>query len=152
VIRGGTAVTALLPALLSCSSPSEPVSGITLLVTNGTCRFGLCDTVRALGFPEHQPLTPAGYWSIDLGLVAGPSACLTLPPSAEFHVIAMPEADTTTFTWTGDDSLSLGGQLAGTPILWAAPSTTAFVPASAQGWSVTLPGGSAAFPVHGCSP
>lgn len=150
---GGRALAGtLLLALLGCSSPTEPIVGITLLVTNGTCRLGLCDTVRVLGFPTNQPLTPGGYWSLDLGFVAGPSTCLTLPPSAEFRVIDVSAADTTTFTWTTADSVSLGSQPAGAPLLFAMPSTTAFVPERAAGWRVSLPGGHGVVPASSCTP
>jgi len=151
-IAGSALAGTLLLALLACSSPTEPVSGITMLVTNSTCRLGMCDTVRVLGFPTNQPLTPGGYWSLDLGLVAGPSVCLTLPPSAEFHVVDVSTADTTTFTWTTADSLSLGSQPPGAPLLFAMPSTTAFVPERAAGWSVTLPGGPGVVPASACTP
>jgi len=151
-IAGRAFAGTLLLAFLACSTPTEPAAGITLLVTNGTCRFDVCDTVRVLGFPAGQPLTPGGYWSLDLGLVAGPSACLTLPPSAEFHVIDASNADTTTVTWTTSDSLSLGSQPAGAPLLFATPSMTGFVPERAEGWRVTLPGGPGVVPASACMP
>ena len=148
---------AFLPALLlviACSGAVEP-RGLTLLVTNGTCQAASCTPLHVLGFPSNQPLTPAGYWSIDLGLITTPSACLTFPPSATFRIIGVSNdgtADTTTFTWTPGSALSLGVQDSSTPRFWAAPSTSAFVPANGSGWSVSLPGGSRVSPSQTCTP
>ena len=38
-------VPLVLFATISCSSIIEPRSGVTLLVTNGTCQGGHCDTI-----------------------------------------------------------------------------------------------------------
>jgi hypothetical protein len=146
----------LLLGALACSSPAGPRAGIALLVVNGTCQMGRCEPVHVLGFPGNQPHTPGGFWSLDLGLVIASSACLTLPPSATFNVIGVSDdgtrADTTTYTWTTADPLSLGAQPARSSRLLAAPTTTAFVPASAAGWGITLPGGSEASPAQACTP
>src|SRR5487761_1964022 len=88
-----------------------PRAGVTLLVTNGPCAAGHCDSLRVLAFPSNQPLTPGGYWSLDLGVMSTSQECFTLPPTAHFYVIAEParsSADTTTFTWTSGMPLSLG--------------------------------------------
>ena len=149
------AVPLILFVIVSCSSATEPRSGVTLLVTNGTCQGGQCDTLRVLGFPSNQPGTPGGLWSLDLGLVTTSQACLTLPPSAAFHVIGVRgdgAADTTTFTWTSAKSLSLGAQPPSSSRLQASPSTDPFVPASAAGWRITVPGGSQATPSSVCTP
>jgi hypothetical protein len=161
--RNGTAaplrrfptVALVLFLTISCSSSIEPRSGVTLLVTNGTCQGGHCDSLRVLGFPSNQPLTPGGFWSLDLGLITASKACFTLPPTAEFHVIGV-RADgtrgTTTFTWTSAKSLALGAQPPSSSRFQAGPSTTAFVPASAAGWQITVPGGSQATPSSACTP
>jgi hypothetical protein len=144
-----------LLAALACASPSEPRSGVTLLVTNGACVAQYCDSLRILGFPGNQPGTPGGYWSIDLGIVTTPTACLTLPPSATFRVIGLHEgggADTTTVTWTTTALFSLGAQVPSASLIMASPTTTAFVPADAEGWRITLPGGSRATPSSACTP
>jgi hypothetical protein len=148
-------VPLVLFVTISCSSTVEPRSGVTLLVTNGTCQGGHCDSLRVLGFPSNQPLTPGGLWSLDLGLITASQACLTLPPTAAFHVIGMRgdgTADTTTFTWTSAKSLSLGALPPSSSRFQAGPSTTAFVPASAAGWRITVPDGSQATPSSVCTP
>ncbi len=144
-----------LLAVLSCSSIVEPRAGVTLLVTNGTCLAGRCDSLRVLGFPSKQPLTPGGFWSLDLGLITTSQACLTLPPSATFRVIGVGgdgTADTITYTWTSAKALSLGAQPPSSSRIQASPSTTAFVPANAAGWRVTFPTGSQATPSSVCTP
>ena len=123
---------------LACSSTVAPRSGITLLVTNGTCNAGSCAPLEILGFPDNQPRTPGGLWSIDLGPLTERAACVTLPLSARFLVIG--GADTTTFLWTTALPLSLGAQPPSVSRIFASPSTGSFVPAAAAGWRVTLPG------------
>ena len=123
---------------LACSSTVAPRAGVTLLVTNGTCSAGSCSPFEILGFPENQPRTPGGLWSIDLGPLTGPAACVTLPLSATFLVIG--GADTTTYLWTTALPLSLGAQPPSASRLFATPSTSSFVPAAAAGWSAILPG------------
>ena len=115
----------------------------TILVTNGTCLSGHCDSLEILAFPSNQPLTPGGFWSIDLGLMTGPQACLALPPSATFRVTG-PDSNgivhTINYAWTPTVSLSLGSIAPADGRLQASPTTAVFVPASAAGWRVTLPG------------
>jgi hypothetical protein len=148
------ALTALLSVALACTSTVEPPVGITLSVTNATCVAGRCDSLRILGFPDNQPATPGGLWSLDLGLLTTTRACVTLPPSAEFHVIGVRDdgtADTVTFRWTSGDPISLGAQPPATPRPLASPDTPAFVPAGAAGWQVTLPAASAPTPASACA-
>ena len=148
-------VPLVLFATISCSSTNEPRSGVTLLVTNGTCQGGHCDSLRVLGFPSNQPLTPGGFWSLDLGLITASEACFTLPRTAAFHVFGVrPDGtmDTTTFTWTSAKSLALGAQPPSSSRFQANPSTPAFVPASAAGWQITVPGASQATPTSVCTP
>jgi len=135
------------------SSPVEP-SGVSvaLLVTNASCNPGPCTPVRVLAFPSKQPLTPGGLWSLDLGLIATASACLTIPPAAEFHVTDASSGATTTSRWTSTDSLSPGTAGESEPVTMALPSTGGFVPASASGWSVALPGASGPAPSGACAP
>jgi hypothetical protein len=130
---------------VACSEGTSPQlahpTPATLLVTNATCAAGTCDSLEILAFPgdAEQPHTPGGLWSLDVGTVATASACLTLPDTAGFRVVS---GNDTTFVvrWTRDDSVSLGALEPGASRLMATPSTRGFVPASAQGWSVTLPG------------
>ena len=151
-----TAWVSLLFGALGCSSTVQPRAGVTLLVTNGSCETGQCAPLQILGFPSNQALTPGGFWSIDLGIVTTPWACLTFPPAATFRVIGVSndgsKADTTTFTWTTASPLSLGAQSPSASRIMAQPSTGAFVPASGPGWSATLPGGSRVFPTQVCAP
>ena len=143
----------LVVAVLACSSVVDPKSDITLLVTNSSCSTGRCDSLEVLGFPSNQPRTPGGFWSIDLGLLTTPEACFTLPPSATFRVIGVNadgSRDTTTFTWTSADALSLGVQDPSGFRIFASPSTTAFVPATAAGWTITFPTGSQPSPSSAC--
>jgi len=140
---------------VSCSGSIEPRSGVTLLVTNGRCQGGHCDSLQVLGFPSNQPLTPGGFWSLDLGLITASEACFTLPRTAAFHVIGVRvdgTRDTTTFTWTSAMSLALGAEPPSSFMLQARPTSAAFVPASAAGWQITVPGGSQATPSSACTP
>jgi hypothetical protein len=90
---------------------------------------------------------------LDLGVITTPSACVTLPRTAAFYVIEVPGNDTTTFTWTTAKPVSLGAQAAslGTVVL-TLTATDTFVPMSASGWSVDLPGGTKAVPAAPCTP
>lgn len=147
--------TALPLITLACSSPAAPPGDVTLQVTNGTCRVASCDTLEVLAFPSTQPNTPGGLWSISLGLVGGPVACLSIPPSATFRIIGWHEdgtSDTTKIVWTRHLALSLGAQPPSWSRLQAAPSAGAFVPAEAPGWKITFPGGSEALPAAACRP
>ena len=123
-----------------------PRAGVTLLVTNATCATGPCDSLRILAFPSDQPNTPAGLWSLDLGVMTTSQECFVLPPSANFYV------NTTTFTWTTLVPLSLGAQPPSAGVLFAGPATTAFIPANAAGWSITFPRDSVAAPSPSCTP
>jgi hypothetical protein len=79
----------------------------TLRVTNGTCGGGHCDSIAVLAFPDNQPRTPGGYWSVLLGTVTGSAACFTLPPSATFTVSG--PSSTTVFTWTPAIRITVAG-------------------------------------------
>jgi hypothetical protein len=152
----GKAPPLLLLGAVACSLTNEPLPSVTLLVTNGTCQLARCEPLRLLGFPSNQPNTPGGFWSLDLGLLGASSACITLPPTASFYVIGVSDdgtrADTTTYTWTTRDSISLGAQPSTALRVHATPTTAAFVPASAPGWRVTLPDGADLSPTQSCTP
>lgn len=142
----GMRLAALLIAgfLPACqSNDTGNTSAPTLLVTNATCQSGHCDSLEILAFPSNRPRTPGGLWSIDLGLMTGPQSCVTLPPSATFRV-AGPDSTgvvrSVTYTWTPALSLSLGAIAPADGRLDANPTTAEFLPASAAGWRVTLPG------------
>jgi hypothetical protein len=147
--RGNRAILVVFLATMACT-PLEPRSGITLLVTNSGCIGATCPSQHILGFPSTQPNTPGGLWSIDLGTLTAPTACLTLPRSANFYIIDTGTNDTTTITWTTADGLALGTLQAQEKSLMAVPSTGAFVPATSPGWSVVFPGGTKVSPRSAC--
>jgi hypothetical protein len=120
----------------------------TLRVTNGTCVGGHCDSLVVLAFPNNQPHTPGGNWSIQLGIVTGPQACFTLPPSATFTIYA--PSSTTVFTWTPAVLVSLG-LIPAEGRLFASPSTPEFASVTGAGWHVTLPGNQVT-PDAACAP
>lgn len=140
----------------ACTSATEPRSGMTLLVTNVACQTDQCAPVMVLGFPDNQPHTPGGLWSLELGLVTTASACLELPATATFRVIGWSadgtRADTTLFPWTSARGLSLGTRLPSESGFRASPSTLEFAPAKSSGWSVSLPGTGAVSPAPACNP
>lgn len=135
----------------ACSSTLAPRDDVKLLVTNRSCDTGPCTPLRVLGFPRDQPNTPGGFWSIDLGVVTGPTACLTLPASREFTVTEVPSGKTTVHRWTTADGLSLGAQPSSASPLFATPSTSEFIPTSRPAWKVTFPGSAEAAPSAACS-
>jgi hypothetical protein len=149
-------LTPLLLATAACTSTVEPMVGprsdVTLLVTNSTCDAGQCTPIHILGFPDNQPGTPGGAWSIDLGLLTGLSVCLTLPASREFHVTEYPSGAVTIFKWSTAQGFALGSQQSSESPLMATPSTGEFVPASESAWSVTLPGTGPVSPASTCIP
>jgi hypothetical protein len=149
-IRCGGAFLILVLGAVACSSTTGPRSGVTLLVVNGTCTVGPCPSLHVLGYPQNQPNTPGGLWRFELGVLAAPSACLTFPRSATFRIIG--PSDTTIITWTSADSMELGSLDSLAFPFAALPSTGEFVPASAPGWTVTLPGGTRASPTQPCTP
>ena len=59
--------------------------------------------------------------------------------------------ETTIFTWTTADPLSLGVQAASDFRIQASPTTVAFVLANAAGWSITFPTGSRLSPSPACA-
>ena len=153
----------LFLAASACSSSGDPLASViahspaavTVLVTNGTCADAHCDSLRVLAFPSNQPRTPAGFWSLDLGVLAGRQGCFTLPPSATFRVIGVnPDSsrDTTTFDWTPARAVSLGSQAPSDSRFWASPSTIEFQPDHATGWRITLPGDSSVVAAAPCAP
>ena len=118
-----------------------PPMGVPLLVVNTTCGVGPCQPIHVLAFPG----TVVGLVNaaISLGTVAGPSACLIIPPSWSYRVINSSPGmapDTTFFEWTPAQTVyGLAGYPPGYPLATVQPSTPPFVPAQAHGWSVPLP-------------
>ena len=115
---------------------------------------GPCTSQEVLAFPTNQPNTPGGFWSLDLGTMSAPQLCITIPASATFRVIGLNadgSADTTKFIWTTELPVTLGVQGPSASRIMASPSTSEFVPATASGWSITLPGGSRVVPAATCN-
>jgi hypothetical protein len=136
---------------VACSTEPKRVPP-TLLVTNASCLLGSCVPMHVLAFPQNQPATPGGLWSIDLGLLATPGVCLTFPPADTFRIWEQGSSDTTKITWTPADSLELGSLGLQGDRFTVLPSTSEFVPASAAGWTVSMPGGTRASPAPPCTP
>lgn len=146
----------VMSCLVACQAneaASATLTPPTVLILNGSCAVGHCDSVEVLGFPSNAPVVPAGLWSLDLGLMTGQQLCVRLPPSARF-VVSGPvdgvmRSDTT--IWTPAISLSLGSVSPPGPHWQVSPTTAAFVPATATGWRATLPGNQVALDT-GCVP
>jgi hypothetical protein len=140
----------LVLSVIGCSSATAPRPPVSLFVQNGTCTPAGCDTVYVVGIPNKQPNTPGGIWVFDLGTVTGQSACLSIPPTKIFRIIAQPSGQETDIVWTTGDTLYLG--LTHTPMSRtdAAPTTAGFSPAAAPGWSILFPTDSAATPTATC--
>jgi len=149
-LRRLIAISPLMLAVVSCSSSLEPKSDVTLLVTNGSCDPGPCRAQQVLAFPSNQPNTPGGDWFVDLGTMTGPQLCVTIPISATF-VVSGP-GETTKFVWNTAKPVALGVEAPSESRFEASPSTSAFVPATAAGWSITLPGGGRAVQGPACTP
>lgn len=143
------AVLMLVAGCRETAAPQEPGTA-TLLVTNATCASGTCSALRVLAFPEDQPNTPGGYWSLDLGTVTTASACLTIPSSATFTVTDASTGAHTVLQWTAAKGVSIGLVTSGQSAIMASPSTGTFVPAHAAGWSVALPGSATPTPAPAC--
>ena len=149
-LRSAIAIPLLLLAALSCSSSLEPKSGVTLLVRNGSCSPGPCSAQEVLAFPSNQPNTPGGYWLLHLGIMTGPQLCVIIPKSSTFTVSG--GGETTNYDWNTAKPMSLGVKAETTDFYEASPSTSEFVPATAAGWSITLPGGAQAVQDDACTP
>jgi len=120
---------------LSCSSSLEPRAGVTVLVTNATCVPGPCSSQEILAFPAaNQPNTPGGAWSLDLGIMTGSELCVTLPTSATLSI------NFTKIVWTNAMPVTLGTLPPSASRFMATSSTSSFVPATSDGWALTLPG------------
>ena len=128
----------------STSTSTPAPKAAMLLVTNSTCAAGHCDSIDVLAFPSYQyPPSPGGLRSIDLGIVATATACLTLPVADTIRVTATDNygyTTTTAYTWNPLGVLTLGTITPGGSRLSATPSTSGFIPANSPGWSATLPG------------
>lgn len=143
----GTSLALGLCPLVACTSTTEPQAPVTLLVTNATCNAGECSSIEIRGFPANQPSTPGGMWSVALGATNKPAVCITFPSADTFRVTNAGTGKTTMLVWTTDDEMALGTLEPGKPSFAAVPSTGDFVPGSADGWRIALPGGTA--PIRG---
>jgi hypothetical protein len=130
-------------------------TGVSLLVVNSTCVDGPCDSLRVIGFPSGGPSATVN-WMVELGTVTGPSGCLTIPPMATYGNIVSSndgQADTIVYQWTPARAMWLGAVTPSSPPppFWS-PSTQAFVPARALGWSAALPDSAGVQPAIPCTP
>jgi hypothetical protein len=129
---------------VAANDTSGPYTGpqVTLLVTNATCQGGSCDSLDVRLYPQDELITPAGLWSVSLGVVTARQACLMVPLSEVQRIIAEgAHPDTTVKTWTPGLAASLGGLEPRANVFASSPSTSAIIMGGAAGWSVTLPGG-----------
>ncbi len=141
----------LLPVLATYSSPIAPPRSVPLMVTNTTCTPGPCQAIRILAFPQNQPRTPGGWWSIDLGTVTTPTTCVWIPPSAHFTITDISTGRSVVVkSWTSGDSLALGSWASSGAPFQATPSTEWFVPQRARAWRVALPGSARPRPARAC--
>ena len=134
-----------------CSSGTDPLLPVTVLVHNTTCDAGTCVPVHVLAFPHDQPLTPGGMWSIDLGVLGSASGCFRLPPSATFTVRG-PDGVEARLHWMPSERVSLGTIMPGDSRLMAGPSTPEFVPSASRGWTADLPTGTTPEQAPACMP
>ena len=149
--KGSVAACAtLLIVVIGCGDPLSPAAPVKLLVSNNSCTSGTCASFEVLAFPENQPVTPAGYWSLDLGTITSERACLTIPASAKFTIVDGGTGARTVFTWTTSKGVSLGLIPMNGSRIMASPSTPNFVAARAFGWRVALPGSSMPAPAAPC--
>lgn len=105
---------------------------------------GRCGPLHILAFPDTGPVTPGGLWRVDLGVAAGPTACLTIPSSSSFALSGGNGAGgvgTVVTTWTPATPMALGVLPEGSNPFQAAPDTPAFIAATSRGWDLTLWGG-----------
>lgn len=141
-----TLLIALLLVACSSSPPPAPLPGVTLTVENVTCDTA-CATIHVIAFPARQPAKPGWPWKFSIGALSTRYGCFTFPATDELVGVdaTTPASASQQFIWTMSDSLALGADGGGAVRLVA--STGAFVPATARGWLVKLPG--AATPVPG---
>jgi hypothetical protein len=144
------ACVSLFIVVVGCRDSLAPAGPVKLLVSNSSCTSGTCATFEVLAFPENQPVTPAGNWSIDLGTITSERACLIIPASAQFTLVNAGTGARTVFTWTTSKAVSLGLIPVDGSRFMASPSTGNFIPARAVGWRVTLPGSSLPAPAVPC--
>lgn len=148
-----TVVLAALVPLLGCSIFESTDGSPTLLVHNTTCDPGPCVPLVVYAFPEDQPQTPGGPWTIEVGWAFEAFTCLELPSKKDFRV---QNADTgvitTVSTWTLGDPLAIGSKFAYESSFAKAPSTATFRPSTSGGWRVTLPDGGAVLEDAACTP
>jgi hypothetical protein len=128
-------VSILVFAAAACASPVSPTSSghITLRVINTTAT-----PLRIAGYPDLHPAIPQPLGGVvRLGVVAGfGSVCLVFPDSISIRVVGGGTTGTTTwstassFTVTALDTINTLNEVG---------QTSAFIPNSAAGWSVTMP-------------
>lgn len=141
----------MIPGCSSSTAMDTASAAVTVRVVNTTCGGGGCMALRVLAFPDNQPHTPGGFWSLDLGVITSESGCVTLPQTAAFTVTDAGAGKTTTYSWTTNDPVSLGTIPSTASRIQASPSTNQFIPMSASGWSVALPSSTTVSPGSACT-
>jgi hypothetical protein len=140
----------LVPAVLSCSSPSGPRPLPTLLVTNPTCAAGQCRTVEVRIFDWNLTI-PQPFWGYKImGEVDGQTACLTFPAPWTFFIYgpdSTGKVDTTVFKLNVNDAIFLAAMDSArfhtdsiAPLSTIVGHTTTFTAADAPGWQVAFSG------------
>jgi hypothetical protein len=120
------------------SSPNIPATrtvagGTTLRVFNPTSNSYEISASPVLNPPIPQP--PGGL--IDLGPAAPGTSCLLLPARFDEFMTTLPSGQRDTLTWRSSAPLSILALGQGTDL---SASTPYFVPDSAAGWTITVPG------------
>jgi hypothetical protein len=142
----------LPPAFVVFCLARESPRGVPLLVTNTTCTPGPCQAIRIIAFPQNQPRTPGGFWSMNLGTVTGDSACFEIPPGTTFSITDASSGRTAVVRrWTTRDSLALGALVTSEPRFKEEPTTKWFVPQRARAWRIALPGDARPKPARACA-
>ncbi len=143
-----TCLTATLLSLFGvfgCSSAVEPSTPPSLRVMNPLCDASGCRSlqIRAFIWKFTVPQPPTGLKVV--GVVTGPSACLSFPPSWALVVTGVPSAGAAvksdTLTWTPDDAVFLAAVDSADFELLS--TTETFVPGEAKGWDLTFSGATA---------
>jgi hypothetical protein len=160
-VNRASAVLGLGALLGACSSPTTiskqgqvdtsytSYMNVTFLVTNATCSMGACAPLLVFAYPSIR-MEPAVPYFVVLGIVTTSSACLTIPDSGVFTLIS--SGDTTIVPWTVADNFSVAAHDTLTQgLLFPVQPTPEFVPQSQPGWSLTVPGGTAAVPAKACT-
>jgi hypothetical protein len=140
ILLAAAALAACSPsaAVPNGSSPNIPATrtvadGTTLRVFNSTNTSYEIHASPVLNPPIPQP--PGGL--IDLGPAGPGTTCIVLPARFDEFMTTLPSGQHDTLTWRSSAPLSILALGQGTDL---SASTPYFVPDSATGWAITIPG------------